>query len=798
MARLNPVTGVADSFDPNADATVVALALQADGKILAGGDFVNISGQTRNRIARLNGTTGLTDSFDPNANNRVASIAVQTNGRILVGGNFTTIGGQSRSHVARLDATTGAADSFDPNATGGSVLAMATQSDGKVLAVGGFSTMAPNGGLTVTRNKIARLETDGRLDQTVNLNAIGNFITAVAEQPDGKFLIGGLFTNILGVPRNNIARLNSDGTLDTTFNPNADAIVDSIVIQADGKILAGGTFGNIGGQLRNGIARLDPTTGAADSFNPNASDRVNAITLQTDGKILVGGTFINIGGQFRPFMARLDPATGLADSFSPSPSDSVSSIAVQTDGKILVGGAFSNSIGGQMRGRIARLDPATGQADSFNPNANLDILSIVVQPDGKILVGGNFNGVSSIGGATRNFIARLDPVTGLADSFNPNANAQVSSIALQGNGKILVSGVFSGANSIGGAMRNYIARLDSATGSADSFNPNANNIVRGIALQADGKILAGGNFSGANSIGGQARDLFARLTNDQSAVQGLAVIQPTITWTRGGGSGPQFMRVTFEQSFDNVSYSFLGNGTASGSNWTLTGLNLPTMQNLYIRARGYYRGGYLTSSGGIQESVRNAFITLPPAPSQVVSSKLHGGTSRDINLPLTGNAGIECRSGGATNDYQLVFTFPSAVTFTNAALTAGAGSVSGSSGNGTTTLTVNLTGVTNAQTITVRLSGVSDGNATGDVDVRMAVLTGDTNGDGTVNSADISQTKAKSGQATDATNFRNDANVDGVLNSADISLVKSKSGTGLLAPPAADRFEWPRDKTLED
>ena len=69
-------------------------------------------------------------------------------------------------------------------------------------------------------------------------------------------------------------------------------------------------------------------------------------------------------------------------------------------------------------------------------------------------------------------------------------------------------------------------------------------------MQADGKILAGGQFS---NIGGQTRNLFARLTNDTAALQNLAVTQTSITWTRGGSS-PQFTRVTFEYSNDNVTY----------------------------------------------------------------------------------------------------------------------------------------------------------------------------------------------------------------------------------------------------
>src|SRR5204863_2277260 len=130
--------------------------------------------------------------------------------------------------------------------------------------------------------------------------------------------------------------------------------------------------------------------------------------------------------------------------------------------------------GGQTRNRMARLDAATGLADSFNPNASGSlypfVFAIVVQSDGKILAGGDFR---TIGGQPRNHIARLDATTGLADAFDPNANGTVGAIAVQADGKVLAGGNFHGANSIGGQMRNYIARLDAASGLAEPFDPNA-------------------------------------------------------------------------------------------------------------------------------------------------------------------------------------------------------------------------------------------------------------------------------------------------------------------------------------
>ena len=673
IARLDPATGLADSFNPNANSLVRAIAVQADGKILAGGNFFGangIGGQTRNRIARLDATTGAADSFDPNANSVVLSIAVQADGKILAGGAFTgtnSIGGQTRNFIARLDATTGLADSFDPNADN-NVFAIAVQADGKVLAGGTFTTLTPDGGATVTRNRIVRLETDGRLDQTLNLTANGNFVSATAVQPDGKILIGGQFTSVLGVARTNIARLNTDGTLDTVFNPNANSFVYAIAVQADGKILVGGNFSganSIGGQTRNRIARLDATTGQADSFDPNANDQIRAIVVQADGKILVGGFFSganSIGGQTRNHIARLDATNGLADSFNPNANNTVESIAVQADGKILVGGFFSG-IGGQARSRIARLDATNGLAESFNPNADQGVRSIAVQADGKILAGGQF---SNIGGQPRNRIARLDATTGLADSFNPNANNFVNAIAVQADGKILVGGGFNGAISIGGQARNRLARLEAATGLVDSFDPNANNVVYAIAVQADGKILVGGGFSGANSIGGQTRGIFARLSNDTAALQNLALPQTAITWTRGGSS-PQLTRVTFESSTNNVNYSSLGSGTAAGSNWTLAGLNnLSVGQSLYIRARGYYRGGYQNGSESIAESVWN--VVVPPPPP---SLKIQRSANTNVVLSWPTNFPgftLEANTNLTTNVWGVVSPAP-AVSGTNNVVT---------------------------------------------------------------------------------------------------------------------------------
>jgi len=172
---------------------------------------------------------------------------------------------------------------------------------------------------------------------------------------------------------------------------------------------------------------------------------------------------------------------------------------------------------------------------------------------------------------------------------------------------------------------------------------------------------------------------------------------------------------------------------------------------------------------------------LAPEAQSAVSRKTHGGAgSFDIPLPLSGGVGIECRRGSGTgfDEHQLIVTFAVPVTVGSAQATSGTGSVGTFSVSGTE-VTVNLTGVTNAQTIAVTLGNVSDGTNTGDLTVPMGVLAGDATGNADTNASDISQIKSQVGQAVTISNFRADVNPSGAINATDLSLVKANAGSGL-------------------
>jgi hypothetical protein len=177
--------------------------------------------------------------------------------------------------------------------------------------------------------------------------------------------------------------------------------------------------------------------------------------------------------------------------------------------------------------------------------------------------------------------------------------------------------------------------------------------------------------------------------------------------------------------------------------------------------------------------VGNASCGASIVPVSAVSRKTHPGAGIfDVNLPLVGAPGIECRTGGPSGNHQVVVTFVAPVTVTSASVTSGTGSVSSATISGNQVF-VNLMNVANAQTITITLFGVNDGSHNGNVSIPMGVLLGDTSANGAVNSTDVSQTKGQSGIVVTTSNFREDVTVNGSINSSDVSSVKLQSGTAL-------------------
>jgi uncharacterized delta-60 repeat protein len=447
-------------------------------------------------------------------------------------------------------------------------------------------------------------------------------------QPDGKVVIGGSFSSVLGNSRSKIARLNANNTLDFGFDPGANNTVRALAVQPDGKILVGGNYTQIAGVGQSFLARLD-SNGALDSaFAPSVNGEVWCVIPQADGKILISGIFSTVGGVTRNKMARLNADGTLDMGFDPNPNSYVYVIRAMPDGKIYVGGWFTGTIGGISRSYLARLN-ADGTGDSsFNASVTDYVIDIVAQADGKLMIGGYFN---SAGGASRSRLARLN-ADGTADpTFITGATGglpYVLSLAPQSDGKIIVCGSFS---SLGPLTRNNIGRVN-ADGTVDTiFNPSASNVITTSPV-----FLKNGQFQIEGTF--PARSGLLRLINDP-ATETLEVLTTSqIRWLRGG-SAPEAYGVSFEISTNGGStWQSLGAGIRRSGGWEINGLSLPASGQVRAQAR-YAVGGYQSGSSGLIETLLtySGAVDKPEiALEQPAAANLLDGGSRHFGDVIVG------------------------------------------------------------------------------------------------------------------------------------------------------------------
>jgi uncharacterized delta-60 repeat protein len=413
----------------------------------------------------------------------------------------------------------------------GPVFALALQSNGALLAGGGF-TQADG----TSRQYIARLNNNGTLDTTfsssLTTSGANAPVQAIVVQTNGLILVGGLFTNFNNTTLNYIARLNVDGSLDSTFNPGAGAnssiyALAQTYVNGQRRILVGGSFNLMGGLVYNSIAQLLDNGSVDTSFTPNggANGTVYALAVQPNGGIVIGGDFTTVNNLPFNHIARLNPNGSVDMTFSNAVSNSamganasVRAIAIQLDGRILIGGLFTN-VNGVAMNYIARLN-ANGTLDtSFNPpgGANGGVQTIVVQPDSRIIIGGNF---SQFNGINRYNITRLnsDGTTDPTINFGTGADGAIAASVIETDGEIDLGGSFQNFDSL---PHPYIVRIygGSTAGSGAFQFSSANYQVDENGGAGVITVVRTGGTSGTNSNGsGDVLVNFA--TSNQSALAG--------------------------------------------------------------------------------------------------------------------------------------------------------------------------------------------------------------------------------------------------------------------------------------
>jgi uncharacterized delta-60 repeat protein len=408
--------------------------------------------------------------------------------------------------------------------------------------------------VTTTASDYALIHNGSRLDTTFDPGTgTPNETYKVHALPDGKVLLSGNFASYNGQSVRGIARLNSNGSLDTDFQSTGagtNGTVHDFAIQPDNKIvIVGGDFTTYNGISRTRVARLNADGSLDTGFMATGTGATGAVfrtAVQSDGKILIGGSFTAFNGIITSRIARLNPDGSLDPNFALGGSGlngTVWAIAVQNDGKILIGGEFT-SYNGVTVNRLARLN-ADGSLDtSFitTVGANNIVWSILI-PDastGKILIGGDF---TSFNNTSVGYLVRLNGSDGSLDTnftlLNSGADQTIRTMALQPDGKVLFGGGFSTFNN---TLANRIGRLNT-DGSFDLTvlsavaNGGPNNLLWSVAVQTDGKILVGGDLT---TYDGVSRSHVARTGGYQ------------VAWANGD-TAPKTFRLPIVD--DNVSES---------------------------------------------------------------------------------------------------------------------------------------------------------------------------------------------------------------------------------------------------
>jgi uncharacterized delta-60 repeat protein len=295
-------------------------------------------------------------------------------------------------------------------------------------------------------NRLARFNADGAVDPSYDHPDTIPYVYKATSVNGGR--------RLLVNQGDRVVRLHANGKEDSSFNVTATfgpdpGFIENVVVQPDQKILVAGFFDSVNGTPRAHIARVRVTGEVDTGFDPGTDDYISALALQPDGRILIGGSFQNVGGQPRPFLARLNSDGSLDTSFDIGVGfggsfPTIQSIVVQRDGRILVGGAFE-SYQGAARSSLVRLMPdgaldasfdiGSGFVSGFFPGPGF-VTGLALQPDGKVLVSGGFgyfNGVWATG------IVRLNADGSLDMSFQVGGNDSLHA-TLNGGVPVLLPG----------------------------------------------------------------------------------------------------------------------------------------------------------------------------------------------------------------------------------------------------------------------------------------------------------------------------------------------------------------------
>lgn len=521
-------------------------AVVSDGTTLyVGGGFTTITlnpggdptEYTRNYLAAIDLTTYTLTSFDPNLNSGVTSLALSSDGSTLyVGGSFFCVGGEfegsclesERFNLAAIDTTTGNATAFNPD-TDGEVNTLALSGDDSLLFAGGSFTTANTTGTPLVRNYVAAFTTADGIATDFDPN-VDSTVWSIKLSPDESTVYAtGDFTMVNdGIPQEYIAEFDSDTGEVTNFNSALDSAGRVLSISSDGGTLyVGGGFAQFKVSSGEGVSFDEVTQEPVPVYpkisviNPGPQQTVYVSIPDGVGGWYIGGSFTNVGTTTQERLAHITSSGVFDGAFNPDiDNSSVFSLALSPDGLTLyAGGQFNSVENGTIRDYVAAFNTTDGSVTAFDPSPGATVNALALSSDGGTLYMGGEFGTFDGGATLRNYVGAFTTVgAGTVTAFDPDADNIVQALTLSSDDGILyMGGDFSSFDATATARNRIGAFTTVGAGTVTAFNPNADGIVRTLALSPDEtSVYAGGSFS---TIGGGSMPALAKLdTSDGSLI----------------------------------------------------------------------------------------------------------------------------------------------------------------------------------------------------------------------------------------------------------------------------------------
>ena len=466
------------------------------------------------------------------------------------------------------------------------------------------------------------------------IGGFNNAVLAIAEQPDGKIIVGGDFTMYdRSIPVGRICRLNADGTLDMTFNWAQLGFNDyilSIALQPDGKILVAGYFTQYNdATCSRGLVRLNSDGSIDNTFNTGGagcSFSAYQVQVLSSGKILLAGDFTTYNGADCPDnFIRLNSNGTLDASFNSGglgTNGYPKMFRVLSDGKILIAGViYTYNVTSCPKG-VIRINENGTYDNTFNSGGTGttgdNSLCLDVASDGKILLGGKFTQYNSVD-CSRGLI-RLNADGTLDNTFNTggtgfSASNYIHSVLIDGDNNILVGGFFNSYNGVPGQFG--ICRLTPDGLIDNRFNLGGvgfNNNPSVLLHTSNSEIFVVGGFDKYNNIEANRiiklyNPVMPKITfNNVTGITSTGA-SSSVTITNYGGSEISEYGVCYNTSNNPT----INNSKQSTTGSFLSGTYLATITGL-IPGTTYYMRAFATNSIGTTYGTEYSFTTIPTLP----------------------------------------------------------------------------------------------------------------------------------------------------------------------------------------